>query len=394
MIYSNIKVEQINDNYEVVEDYGEILSKNEVKDILLKHFKKTVYKNGCLYGEKSDIKYCIYFKNISYLGTPHPFFKKRIQIGDNFKEIYKQNEKYGIKTLLIGVYKYKKTLLFVDFDTTKYVTNKSHNSSAHVYTIDLKNGLVFGVFQKEDIKGNLITVFTANNVEKYLESKLIGEVDLRLGFITILDDFYASLSKHWFGIEAYQEMITAHFNNAFQPEWPGFYHEFKLDTYIKEHPDASADIQYKQNKGAGEIDLDLFFPKVNTYGDLKAHSNDSSGIQGNDWNTIMRVLEKDSIYYIVLNHDTEKDFNHKNEVTIFWNTKLGKKNLLSYANKMKHSVKLTSYCILEINKFNKQYLDVFHQGHNSDGSPRNPKIKISNKNISNFLIHQWHFNAD
>ena len=55
MIYSNIKVEQISDNYEVVEDYGEILSKNEVKDILLKHFKNTVYRNGCLYGEKSGI---------------------------------------------------------------------------------------------------------------------------------------------------------------------------------------------------------------------------------------------------------------------------------------------------------------------------------------------------
>ncbi len=391
MTYSNIKVEQICDNYEVIEDYGEILNKKEVKEILLKHFKNTIYKKGCLYGEKSGIKYCIYFKNVSYLGTPHPFFKKRIQIGDNFKEIYKENEKNGVKTLLIGVYKYKKTLLFVDFDTTKYVTNKSHNSSAHVYTIDLKNGLLFGIFQKEDVRKNLITVFTPDNVEKYLESKIIGGVDLRLGFISILDDFYTSLSKYWLGIDAYQEMIDAHFNNAYQPEWPGFYHEYKLDKYIKEHPGTSEDIQYKQNKKAGEIDLDLFFPKVNTYGDLKAHSNESTGIQGNDWDTIMSVLESDSVYYIVLNHNTEKDRDHGNEVAIFWNTKLGKENLLSYASKMKHAVSLTSYYILEINKFNKQYLDVFHQGHNSDGSPRNPKIQIKEKNIGNFLIHQMEF---
>ena len=391
MLYSNIKVEQITDKYEVVEDYGEILTKNEMKDILLENFTNAEYRNGCLYGEKSGHKYCVYFKNVSYLGTPHPFFKKRIQIGDNFKDIYTENQKNGIQTLLLGIYKYKNTLLFVDFDITKYVTNKSHNSSAHVYTIDLKNGLLFGIFQKEDIRKNIITVFTPENIEKYLDSKIIGDVDLRLGFITVLDDFYETLSKEWFGVDAYQEMIDAHFNNALQPEWPGFYHEYKLDEYIKTHPRTEEDIQYRQNKKSGAIDLDLFFPKVDTYGDLKAHSNESSGIQGNDWDTVMKVLQSDSLYYIVLNHDTEKDRDHRNKVAIFWNTKLGKDNLLSYANKMKYSVKLTSYYVLEINKFNKQYLDVFHQGHNSDGSPRNPKIQIKNKNIGNFLIHQMEF---
>lgn len=97
MLYSNIKVEQITDKYEVVEDYGEILTKNEMKDILLENFTNTEYKNGCLYGEKSGHKYCVYFKNVSYLGTPHPFFKKRIQIGDNFKDIYTENQKKVFK---------------------------------------------------------------------------------------------------------------------------------------------------------------------------------------------------------------------------------------------------------------------------------------------------------
>ncbi len=391
MNYSNIKVEQINENYEVVEDYGEILSKNEMVEILLKNFKTTEYKDGCLYGEKSGKKYCIYFKNISYLGTPHPVFKKRIQIGDNFKDVHRENVEKGIQTLLLGVYKYKRTLLFVDFDITKYATNKAHNSSAHVYTLDFKNGLLFGVFQKEDMNKNLITVFTPENVKCYLTSKMVGGVDLRLKFIAILDNFYTNLSKNWHGISAYKEMINAKFNNAYQPEWPGFYHEYKLDEYIKNHPASNNDIQYKQNKKTGEIDLDLFFPQVNTYGDLKAHSNDSGGIQGNDWDTIMSVIDKNSVYYVVLNHDTERDRDHNYEVTIFWNTQLGKDNLLSYANKMKNSVKLTSYYVLEINRFNKQYLDVFHQGHNSDGSPRNPKIQIKSKNINNFLIHQMEF---
>ena len=101
-----------------------------------------------MYGKYGEERFCIYFKNISYLGTPHPFFKKRIQIGDAFKDIYAENTRLGIHTLLMGVYKYKGTILFVDFDVTKYATRKAHNSSAHVYTIDLKNGLLFGIFQK------------------------------------------------------------------------------------------------------------------------------------------------------------------------------------------------------------------------------------------------------
>lgn len=390
MTYSNIKVEQINENYQVIEDYGEILSKSEMVEILLKSFKNAKYENGCIYGEKSGQRYCIYFKNVSYLGTPHPFFKKRIQIGDNFKDIFRDNESKGIKTLLIGVYKYKSIVLFVDFDITRYVTKKSHNSSAHVYTIDLKNGLLFGIFQKEDFNKNIITVFDEANVDKYLLSKIDSSVDLRLDFIAVLDDFYSGIHKRWHGISSYQEMLAARFNHALQPEWPGFYHEFKLDEYINSH-DVGHAIQYKQNKKKGEIDLDLYFPQCAAYGDLKAHSNDSAGIQGNDWETIMTVIGTTSVYYVVCNHNTERDRDHNNEVTIFWNTKLGKPDLLSYSNKMKNSVELTSYYILEINRFNKQYLDVFHQGHNSDGSTRHPKISIKTKNIGNFLIHQMNF---
>ena len=64
---------------------------------------------------------------------------------------------------------------------------------------------------------------------------------------------------------------------------------------------------------------------------------------------------------------------------------------MSYSNKMKNSVELTSYLILEINRFNSQYLNIFKQGHNSDGNPRAPKISIKKQNISNFLIHQVNF---
>lgn len=383
----NTLVEQISKDLSVVKDYDQSLSPKELRDVLLSVFPNSWIDGDYVYGKYDEITYCIYSKNITYLGTPHPLFKKRIQIGDKFKKLYYDNESKGIVTLLIGIYTYGETNVFVDFDTTKYCKGKAHNSSAHVYTIDLKNTQLFGVFQKTDARENIITGFTKDNVCKYLQSKLIGNIDLRLDFIQDFDNFFSNVNKDWYGISCYKEMIENDFPNKYQPEWSGFYFEFKIDEYIKSKSLQNHMI-YSQNKKKGEIDLDMFFPQIGCYGDLKCHSNTTDGIQGNDLETINSVLENSSIYYIVCNHDTVKDSQRNYEVTKFWNTCLKKSNLLSYCNKMKNSVHLTSYRILEINKDNMKYLDVFRQGHNSNGQPREPKIKIKNCNINNFLIHE------
>ena len=53
---------------------------------------------------------------------------------------------------------------------------------------------------------------------------------------------------------------------------------------------------------------------------------------------------------------------------------------------MKNSVELKEVLILEINKDNIKYIENFAQGRNSNNHGRNPKIKISKKNINNFLL--------
>lgn len=385
MRLSNIKVEQITTNHTIIDDYSEILSNSELNKIFINNFKDIKIVNNVIYGEINSSKYCIYYKNISYLGTPHPFHKKRIQIPKGFKELYYENKDKGIKTLLIGVYKYHDTLLFCDFDTTKYINNKSHNSSAHVYSIDLLNGVRNGYFSKKDIRGNIITVFDKDNIDKYLNTKMFGIYSTFEVFDT-LDDFFNNIVKEWFGIEVYSEMIENNYRNKYQPEWPGFYLEYKLERYLDDN-DKKGIITFYQNRKKGGIDLDLKFPQLGYYGDLKAHSINSSGIQGNDYTTVMDLLENQSIYYIVANHDTEKDKDHNYVVTTYWNNQQNKTDLMSYANKMKYSVKIKSYYVLELNKYNRKYIDIYHQGKNSDGSPRNPKISISMKNINNFLVH-------
>ncbi|MEG1506386.1 MAG: hypothetical protein RR290_04420 [Clostridia bacterium] len=382
---SNKKVEQLTIDNTIIEDYGEILSKNELKKILQFLFTNLVETGNYLYGEYKNKKYCLYYKNISYLGTPHQHFKKRIQIGVDFKELYKQNIKYDIKTLLIGIYKYKDNILLCDFDTTKYINNKVHNSSAHLYSIDLLNGKKNGLFKKTDIRKNIITVFDRNNVDNYLLNKLFNNNN-GIEIFDTLDAFFISIAKEWFGIDCYLDMIEHNFNNKNQPEWPGFYLEYKLNQYLEENHKKDI-ILYLQNKKKGEVDLDLFFPKLGYFGDLKAHSISSSGIQGNDYNSVMKLLETQSIYYVVCNHTTVRDRDYNYKVTNFWNNQLKKDNLLSYGNKMKYSVKIKSYYILELNKYNRKYIDIFNQGINSNGKFREPKIIIKTANLGNFIIH-------
>lgn len=386
MLKSKVKVEQIFNN-EVINDCGEILSKKELEQIILLNFKNTelLFDNN-IYGEYLGKKYCLFFKNVSYLGNPHPLFKKRIQIPSNFLDVYNKNKTKGIYTFLIGVYKYKNTLLFCDFDTSKYIKNRLHNSSAHVYTIDLLNGYRNGIFKKKDKRNNVITVFNSSNINEFLKLKFGNDDSCGVEVFDTLDDFFASMCKQWFGIECYHEMIENKFTNKYQPEWPGFYLEFKLQQYLNEHHKTNI-IKYSQNKKKNDIDLDLFFPKMGIYGDLKAHSSTSTAIQGNDYETIMNIIENQSIYYIVCNHDTVKDSKENYVVTEFWNKIQHKDNLHSYGEKMKYSVKLNSYFILEINKYNKKYLNVFNQGKNSNGKPREPKIMINEKNLNNFLVH-------
>lgn len=393
MKFSNVKVDQVYHG-KVFEDYGEILTKREIQKILIENFNGlTLENNGYLYGIHRNKEYCIYFKNVSYLGNPHPKYKKRIQIAKEFKKLYEENSRKNVTTLLVGVYKYKDNILLCDFDTKTYITKKAHNSSAHVYTIDLLNGERNGLFSKKDIRKNIITVFNRRNIQKFLDNKLCNENNIKIEVFDTLDDFFSSMAKQWYGIEAYADMIEHNYRNKYQPEWPGFYLEYKLEEYLTKNNKENV-ITFYQNRKKGEIDLDLKFPQLGFYGDLKAHSISSGAIQGNDYNTIMNLLENQSIYYIVANHETEKDKDHNYVVTKYWNNSQNKEDVMSYSNKMKYSVKIKNYYILELNKYNKKYIEIYHQGKNSDGSPRNPKIIISTKNLNNFLVHTIDFDDE
>ena len=440
----NLFVEQVDREGNYVMDYDTSLSVSEIYETIRTWFPG-IYKDsdGMICGEYRGAKYAIRAKNVTYLGNPHPCYKKRIQIPDDFPFFCAKARERGMTPILLGVYTYGSEVLFCDFYTEDFVGKKAHNSSAHVYTEDLSAAMTDQYFQKIDFFGNRITVFRPDIVNLFLEELLgfgenVSEMEVpgigtsetaqaecpgrvpgtgsrvEYAFETakvqmpqktpsqetsgalpeIIDHvraFFDQEERIWYGAECYRKMIRDSYRNKFQPEWAGFYLEYEFENYLRDHVSDSL-IRYAQDKREGGIDLDLYFERLGCYGDLKAHSETSPGIQENDWDTVMGILRRESphdhIYYIVCEHDTVKDSEHGFEVTHFWNRAKGKINLMSYSGKMKHHVTLKKAYILDIHPGNQKYLSVFKQGINSNGKPRPPKIMINHDDLKHFVIFE------
>lgn len=411
------KVEQVDIDGNIFLDYDTSLSPKALFKVLSDSFPEIHRdEDGMICGELKGVRYAIRAKNVTYLGHPHPLYKKRIQIANDLQMFYKDAMTKGCKPLLLGVYTCGENTLFCDFNIDDFIDKKAHNSSAHVYTNDLAEATIDGYFYKEDYFGNKITVFNSSAVNAFLEEKLhlydgnatydyspddqelpmVAETEVQFDMeneILIIENavmsFFNNTKRHWDGIECYRTMIAADYRNKYQPEWPGFFLEYEFEQYIKKNS-LTEIIRYAQDKTKDGIDLDLYFPKIEMYGDLKAHSSHSTAIQGNDWATVFGIINnpvrEKHIYYVVCEHDTYKDSEFEYVVTHFWNSAQGKEDLMSYHKRMKNSVELIHAYILDINANNKQFLTKFKQGLNSNGKPREPKIMIDHDNFSHFVL--------
>lgn len=410
-------VEQVDRDGNITEDYDVSITPNELFK-KMKEFFPEIHKNseGMICGEYLGKRYAIRAKNITYLGNPHPIYKKRIQIPEDLPQFYQKAIEREMKPILLGVYTYGENTLFCEFSIEDFIGKKAHNSSAHVYTSDMAGAVEDGVFQKVDCFGNRITVFKPEYASAFLEDLFEAGFEAGkeeqgiLGFQTVIEDqetdslsgyeenlkqivdciedFFVTEDKVWRGVECYQKMVKDNYRNKFQSEWAGFFLEYEFESYLKEKRLEDL-VRYEQDKTSGGIDLDLYFPAIKCYGDLKAHSENSRGIQGNDWDTVMSIIDSDKnnhIFYIVCEHSTVKDSECGYEVTQYWNKMLGKEDLMSYSSRMKNRVELKKFYVLDINASNKKYLTMFKQGVNSNKKLRPPKIMIEHNYLDKFVI--------
>ena len=333
----------------------------------------------------------VYFypRNINHLGGDWSSEKKRIQIGSDFPDIYRSNLANNIETVLVGIYHYfpdgkNGVTLFVCFSSNTYSGRRTHNSAAHVHTIDLQNAQKNGVYRRLDKSGNEILVLDKENFVKHIDSirgwdeVLVIKKDREV--LDYLGEMFDSMPRYLKGIDCFREMMEANDTTRMnQGAWEGWYYEFFVERYLHEHP--TGNIVWWSKKGNGQLDFDLRLTYEEWfYGDMKSDA-EKNDVQGNlKENIDLLVLENGGrLWYIALNFTPERDSDHGYETTKWWNQKLGKvNNLMSYCKRMKYAIRIHKMDIYEITKNTIPYLGVYHPSP-CDGKERKPKYKIPNK---------------
>lgn len=367
---------------------------------------------GTFYGKKVIIyndgvkKFILLAKSITYLGNPHPVFKKRIQLPDWYQQFCERVEQdcldYDVR--FVGVYHYNENFVFVDFKKETYLEHGLHNSSAHVYINDLYQAMRYGVFCKEDKKGNTIVSVRSDKLREYLSDGLQPKNNIFELFRKFNKGF---LFGQWLkSVDAIKEMHHNDWSQWRQAEWAGWFLEYRFDKFVSENK-AERTMHYVglKNKSAGEYDFDIYFDELDFYGDLKASDIKKNETPGNDQENLVECIYRyNRFWYVIYEHETIKDSEktdyeatkERNRYIRSVDSKYSKDDM-SYYKRMKHSVKFVKMTIIELNKVNfRNALKTFNQGHQQDGTERKPKFNIDKKTLDNdnYVVFRYYYKGD
>ena len=409
--YKNVKSEQLTLNGELVFDHDTKLYRTEIRAIYQSVFG-SMYTEEKIHGKKVDIitsgekRYFLLTSQISYLGNPHPTFKKRVQLKNWFKDIYEEYKTdCSVDIRLIGIYRYESQIVFVDFDKYPYFSRKMNNSSAHVYTNDLYQAIVHGVFSKRDMKNNLVTTIGKENFKNYLLGFATHPVNHEKEILDQIDLFNRAqnIFNNWICVdEAIKLMRDSQFKKWKECEWPGFFVEYLYDQFIAQNK-IEPIMEYINNKDSDSrvLDFDLFFSKARFYGDLKSSNIEKKDTMLNDKGNVVYELEHfKKLWYIIYEHETIKDKDIEGhpytakrlqvirEVDPTY--KLGHDD--TYLSRLKAKVKYKKMFVVEINNVNYRSLleEMTSNFHLPDGvTTREPKFKLTKSNIQNAIIYTY-----
>ena len=344
-------------------------------------------------------------RTCTYLGNPHPIFKKRVQLPLWFNEYTNalRTKRPEVDVRYIGVYHYGDmhhgdNIIFVDFKKDTYLTKKGHNSSAHVYTNDLFQAMNYGVFSKEDYFGNAISVIRKDRFKDYVD----GGVSTSASLFNLFDRFNSDFPfGQWLkAIDVIKEMHRNGWHQWRQTEWAGWFLEYKFNKFILENGIADKMCYVGSSlKREGDLDFDIRFDNERFYGDLKASDVKKKETPGNDQSNLIECISLfDRFWYVIYEHETIKDSEVGYEATKERNRYIKSvdpsynKNEMSYHERMKNSVRFVKMSIIELNKVNyRDALTDFKQGRQPDGNARKPKFNI-NKSVlenDNYVVFRY-----
>lgn len=342
--------------------------------------------------------YILLHMAVTYLGNPHPTFKKRVQLPHWYKEfcdyIKINNLEYDVR--FIGVYHYEGLVIFIDFVKDTYLKKIVHNSSAHIYINDLFQALTNGVFHKEDMFGNHIYAIRGNKFASYLCGTETGQNVL----FSLFEQFNQGFTfGQWLKVlPTVKEMEKDKWPEWRQTEWPGWYLEYRFNRFTIEKCTSPYIIytgQSNKSKQTNAFDFDIWFKKAQFYGDLKASDIAVTEAPGNDQTTFIECINMfGKFWYVIYEHETKKDSEDSGYQYVRAYNRYMKKDELSYAKRLKIGVRFIRMTILELNRINfREALSEFNQGHQPDGSARNPKFMIKKKDIDRFVVFRYKFST-
>lgn len=403
----NEKSQQIDSRLNVLLDCDQPLSPAEIRqtisralrdcrDVSLEEIVIGRARKGILC-RTPDAEHVFLTAAVTFLGGRgnHPLFKKRIQLPNAFKEECSRLSGKGAVVHFLGVYHYSGNIVFVDFGTDTYMRRKMHNSSAFVYVNDLFRAMKDGVAHRIDCRGNSITAIRYNCFADYiLGSCRRGDDEL----IEVFEGFNAEFPfSEWVtGQQAIHEMQEGAWSKWRETEWAGWLLEYRFSAFLSRGKIESVVYRGNDGKKEGELDFDLLFPQKKFYGDLKASDAARKEAPGNDRVNLLQAIDRyDRFWYVIYEHETEKDRDCGNPVTRYRAELIFKVtgeaiDPLSYAGRMKSRVCFTRMMILEVNRGNiGDVLADFHQGRQPDGTKRKVKVLINKRNIDNFLVYHY-----
>ena len=339
----------------------------------IKLFNKTVLEYTRLDGSKE----ILLVKSISYLGNPHPLYKKRIQIPNWYKDFCLQAEEIYANIRFIGIYEYDNNYVFVDFIKDTYLPRIVNNSSAHVYTLDIQQAILYGQHEKIDRNSNVIRLIRYDQFEAYLNSGY----SIKNPLLKQIEAYASFLPKEPItAIDAIEYMYHKESRNWRQNRWNGWYFETLFDDYIETY-NLESKISTHKNYNPLDIDLDLYFMEYGFYGDLKAHDSKSAIIQGNKTENILLAIKDNKVWYIVGEHSSKPDDGSMNKLRKQFSLDQG--DVKAVGGSIKSSIQFKELIVIEINEYNIKYFDKDYQlGFiNSDGKPRTAKISLKKEHL-------------
>ena len=413
----NVDSEQITVDKNLIIAQDQPLKQKEIYACLIntlgkEHCKLLSLEHGKCVLELMQNGKCIHIlaRSCTYLGNPHPIFKKRVQFPLWFNEYCKMTKEKNpnIDVRYMGVYHfehkdYGNNIIFIDFDKDTYLNKKGHNSSAHVYINDLYQSLIYGIFQKEDAFGNIITTIRQDKLPSFFENR-------KEYFGNELFDLFRKFNcgfsfGQWLkALDVIKEMYSNNWRQWKQAEWAGWFLEYRFNKFTIEN-NITNKIKYVgcSLKKEGDFDFDLRFEDNDFYGDLKASDINKKETPGNDQqNLIECIMRYDKFWYVIYEHETIKDsedlgYKTTQERNLFIKSvdPSYDKDIMSYHQRMKSQVCFKKMSIIELNRMNyREALTDFNQGRQASGEARKPKFNINKRVLSNdnFVVFRYSYN--